>query len=205
MVLCRLATIGEHMSGEASCVDESVYPARIDGLAMVRATAADVEATLALYETAEAWVRSRGFDPGEPPFPQREIVTGRIQRGEIWLARDDADGDTAVPLGAIVPQWEDDGTWRDVPGVSGGEALYVHGLVASREPEGGGVGRRMLWWAEQVASNAGRAYLRLDCMASNLALRGYYEGAGFAYRGDCARRDSTMSRYEKRVDEGGWS
>lgn len=169
---------------------------------MARATAADVEATLALYETAEAWLRSRGFDPGEPPIPQREIVTGRIRRGVIWLARGAA-GDDAAPLGAIVPKWEDDGAWRDVTGTRDGDALYVHGLVSSREPEGRGVGLLMLRWAERVAVNAGRSYLRLDCVASNVALRSYYERAGFAYRGDFARPDITLSRYEKRVDEGG--
>lgn len=193
------------MSDEARGVDESVYAARVDGLAMARATAVDVEATLALYETAEAWMRSRGIDPGDPPIPQREIVTSRIERGLIWLARAGAGGDGAAPLGAIVPKWEDDGTWRDVRGVRDGDALYVHGLVASRAPEGRGVGLLMLRWAEQVAANAGRPYVRLDCMASNPALRGYYERAGFAYRGDYARPDITLSRYEKRVGEGGQS
>lgn len=193
------------MSNEARGVDERVYAARVDGLAMVRATVADVEATLALYETAEAWMRSRGSYPGEPPIPQREIVARRIQRGAIWLARAGAGGDGAAPLGAIVPTWEDDETWRDVSGVREGEALYVHGLVSSREPKGRGVGLLMLRWAERVAANAGRAYVRLDCMANNPALRGYYERAGFAYRGDFARPDITLSRYEKRVDEGGRS
>lgn len=193
------------MSDEARGVDESVYATQVDGLTMARAAAADVEATLALYETAEAWVRSRGFDPGEPPMPQREIVTGRIGRGVIWLARADAGGEDSAPLGAIVPRWEDDGAWRDVPGVRDGDALYVHGLVASRAPEVRGVGLLMLRWAEQVAANAGRPYMRLDCMASNPALRGYYQGAGFAYRGDYARPDITLSRYEKRVGEGGQS
>ncbi len=194
------------MSDEARGIDESVYAARIDGLAMARATAADVEATLALYETADAWMRSRGFDPGEPPIPLREIVTRRIQRGVIWLARGDAGGNTAAPLGAIVPMWDDDGTWRDVPGVRDGDAVYVHGLVSSRGPEGRGVGLRMLGWAERVAANAGRPYARLDCMASNPVLRGYYERAGFAYRGDFARSDITLSRYEKRAGgEGDWS
>ncbi len=165
----------------------------------------DVEATLALYETAAAWMRSRGINPGEPPIPLRDIVTRRIQRGVIWLACGDADGNAAVPLGAIVPAWEDDGTWRDVAGVRGDEALYVHGLASSREPEGRGVGLRLLRWAERVAANAGRAYLRLDCMATNPVLRGYYERVGFTYRGDCAWSDTTLSRYEKRIDDGGWS
>ncbi|MGZ3600003.1 MAG: GNAT family N-acetyltransferase [Ktedonobacterales bacterium] len=192
------------MSDEARGVDESVYAAQVDGLAMARATTANVETTLALYETADAWMRSRGINPGEPPIPQRDIVTSRIERGMIWLALS-AGGDVAAPLGAIVPKWEDDGTWRDVPGVQSGDALYVHGLVSSREPEGRGVGLLMLRWAEQVAANAGRAHLRLDCVASNPALRGYYERAGFTHRGDFARPDITLSRYEKRVDEGDWS
>ena len=192
------------MSDEARGIDDSVYPTRVDGLTMARATAVDAEAALALDETAVAWLRSRGIDRGEPPMPQREIVTRRIARGVIWLARA-AGGDNVAPLGAIVPLWEDDGAWRDVPGVRDGDALYVHGLVSSREPEGRGVGLLMLRWAEQVAANAGRPYLRLDCMANNPVLCGYYERAGFVYRGDFVRPDVTLSRYEKRIGGRGQS
>lgn len=194
------------MSDEASGVGERVYAARIEGLVMARATVSDVEATLALYETAEAWVRSRGFDPGEPPFPQREIVTGRIRDEVIWLAHEAGANNTeALPLGAIVLLWEDRGIWSSMPDVRTDEALYVHGLVSSRKPEGRGIGLLMLRWAEQVTANVGRAYLRLDCMESNPALRSYYERAGFVYRGNFARPDIALSRYEKRIDLGGRS
>jgi protein-tyrosine phosphatase len=165
----------------------------------------DVEATLALYETADAWMRSRGIDPGKPPISLRDIVAGRITDEVIWLAHDAGANNTeALPLGAIVLLWEDLGIWSSMPDIRTDEALYVHGLVSSRRPEGRGVGLRLLRWAEQVTANAGRAYLRLSCMATNPVLRGYYQRAGFTYRGDFAGSDITLSRYEKRIDDGGW-
>ena len=54
-------------------------------------------------------------------------------------------------------------------------------------------------WAEEHAAAAGKAFLRLDCVASNARLRAYYGRAGYGRVGDVTVGEYTQVRYEKRV------
>jgi hypothetical protein len=49
-----------------------------------------------------------------------------------------------------------------------------------------GLGAALLGWAAESVRDAGRRFVRLDCVAGNPRLRAYYEAAGFAHRGDVA-------------------
>lgn len=162
-------------------------------LAIARAMLADVDAVVRLDEDAAAWVRARGYDPGNPPIPLRDIVVRRVGRGEAYLARL-AD----EPVGTLALQWSDAAIWDED---DTGDALYVHGLMVSRAHIGQGIGRAMLDWAGDVAARAGRSFVRLDCRADNPALRAYYEHAGFVYRGDVRLLNYWGSRYERPADE----
>ena len=158
-------------------------------LAVARATLADVDAVVALDESAAAWVRSLGFDPGEPPIPLRDIVARRVARGEAYIARLGA-----TLVGTLAVQWEDRALWGEA---DIGDALYVHGLMVSRAHIGMGIGRALLEWAGRAAAHAGKTLVRLDCRADNPALRAYYEHAGFTYRGDVRLLNYWGSRYER--------
>ena len=48
-----------------------------------------------------------------------------------------------------------------------------------------------------MAAAAGKPVLRLDCAAENLALRAYYERAGFVHCGDVRLPHRGAARYEK--------
>jgi len=86
-------------------------------------------------------------------------------------------------------------------GLQPANAAYLHGLVVARRHAGEELGAALLNWAERHARVAGLSYLRLDCLASNAALRGYYAAAGFEEAGyrdfDSLRR--TLARLEKRL------
>lgn len=160
-------------------------------LTIAHATLDDVDAVVRLDENAAAWVRARGYEPGEPPIPLREIVVRRVARGEAYLAWLGAD-----PVGTLTLQWADAPVWG---ADDTGDALYVHGLMVSRAHAGLGIGLALLDWAGRVAARAGKTWLRLDCRADNPALRGYYGRAGFVYRGDVRLPNYHGSRYERRV------
>lgn len=178
--------------GEREHTEQTPYGA----LHIRRGEPRDVERVVAIWDDVDAWLRARGIEQGVPPRPMHDIVTDRIAAGKLWVAWRDG-----AALGTITLEWEDDGVWLDLPE----RALYVHGLATRRSVKGQGVGLALLRWAEGVARAAGSPLLRLDCAAENPALRTYYERAGFVHRGDFARRAITMSRYEKRIDDGGWS
>jgi ribosomal protein S18 acetylase RimI-like enzyme len=97
---------------------------------------------------------------------------------------------------------EDAVVWPDV---EAGDALYLYNLAVGRQWAGHGLGRQMLEWAAGWTESIGRSYLRLDCFAHNVFLRGYYESAGFK---DCGRVDAKypdpigtlqLRRFEKSV------
>jgi hypothetical protein len=85
-----------------------------------------------------------------------------------------------------------DRVWDGVPG----RALYLHRMAVRRRAAG--LGAAILAWAADVARGQGRDALRLDCVASNKGLRGYYEAAGFTHRDDVTVRGAPGQR----LDEG---
>jgi ribosomal protein S18 acetylase RimI-like enzyme len=150
------------------------------------AGAHDVDAIVAIWDDAEAWMRSRGIVAEQPPRPMHDIVSDRVRRGEAYLGRVNGE-----PAATITLEWSDDGVWSDLPG----EALYVHGLASKRAFAGTGLA--LLRWAERVAAEAGRSLLRLDCRAENPELRAYYERAGFIHLGDVRLAHRTAARFER--------
>ncbi|HEV2238862.1 MAG TPA: GNAT family N-acetyltransferase [Ktedonobacterales bacterium] len=157
------------------------------------AAASDLAFVVALDEESAAWLRARGFDPGEPPRPLTDIYRERLASGEVYLGWL---GD--VPVGMLTLQRTDPRVWPEAPA----DALYVHGLMVSRLHAGQRIGTRLLDWASEQVVAAGRAYLRLDCLAKNPALRAYYERAGFTYRGTIRWKAYEGARYERPVKGG---
>jgi protein-tyrosine phosphatase len=159
-------------------------------ITVVLATPADADIVLDILQEAARWLLSRDIDQWRPDQFEREPLLAAIARGEIYLARRDGEA-----FGTLRLQWTDERVW----GCDTGDAGYVHGLAIRRSAAGIGLGRAVLRWAEQKVAAAGRAYLRLDCMTANLALRSYYERAGFTCRGDLHGKTWSASRYEKRA------
>jgi protein-tyrosine phosphatase len=154
------------------------------------ADTSDLATVVALDEESAAWVRARGIDPGQPPRPLEAIYRERLASGEVhvaWLG--------AEPVGMLTLQPIDPRVWPEAPA----DALYVHGLMVSRRHAGQRIGLRLLDWASAQVAAAGRAYLRLDCTASNPALRAYYERAGFTYRGMIRWKTQEQARFERPV------
>lgn len=157
-------------------------------LVIRRALPEDLDALLALSDDVDAWLRSRGISPGVPPRPMSDIFAERTAHGVQYVGTVDDE-----VVGTIVLEWADDGVWADAPD----DACYVHGFAVRRAYAG--IGLVLLGWAERMAAAAGKSVLRLDCTAENLALRAYYERAGYAHRGDVQLPHRGAARYEKVV------
>ena len=163
------------------------------GMLIIAPGRAEDVATLAdIGEDVMAWQRSRGIDPGHLPRPLLEIAAARVREGGIYLATLGGE-----PAGTVTLRDEPEELWEDLPG----DALYVHGLMVRRAFAGQEIGRVMLHWTERRAAELGLPLLRLDCDATNPALRSYYKRAGFTHRGDVVLAHRAAARYEKRVEE----
>jgi ribosomal protein S18 acetylase RimI-like enzyme len=143
-------------------------------LTAVRAASADYDVVMAILREAADWLEGRGIhqwyhwylDAGD------EILRDRMENHEAYLFRLD---DSIV--GTLAIQWSDPDVWGECG--EDGRAGYIHGMAIKRSVAGGRVGERMLEWAVDTIAARGRRFARLDAMASNAALCGYYERRGF--------------------------
>jgi GNAT superfamily N-acetyltransferase len=154
-----------------------------------RARRDDIDLVLDVLADAAAWLRGRGVEQWPERFPSDSVMPA-IERGETWLA--ERDGEI---VGSLVVQWDDPVFWAGFPNNAG----YLHRLAVRRP--GTGFGGRLLSWAEQHTTGAGKPYLRLDCVAWNAPLRAHYERAGYEHVGDVIVDEFTQARYEKRVGD----
>jgi protein-tyrosine phosphatase len=162
-------------------------------LAVGPATPDDADSVFALLEAAAEWLVSRGIRqwlPGEVPM---DWLLGRIAAGEVWVATLEG-----ALVGSFRLIWSDEPSW----GVQPDDAGYVHGLVVNRGFAGRGIGRRLLERAEQIVAEAGKPYLRLDCLTPNDALVEYYLCAGFRLAGEKRWEQRATQLFEKRVGMG---
>ncbi len=90
-------------------------------------------------------------------------------------------------------------TWRDPYWPDDDLAGYVHSMAVRPAMQGQKVGSLILFWAMIKAKQAGKQFLRLDCLAENGRLRQYYEDQGFHFRRLVTDRDYQGALYEKEV------
>jgi ribosomal protein S18 acetylase RimI-like enzyme len=178
------------VSGQAQATTATVKTAA-GRFSVARARSEDIEVVAAILEEVAAWLHARGIDQWRMGDWLRPLLAARIAQGEVYVARHDGE-----PAATLTLQWSDGETWGPMPDDAG----YVHSFAVRRAYAGQGLGLALLRWAERQVADGGRAYLRLDCMARNAALRAYYERAGFAERGDIPT-DDWSALYEKRVSQ----
>jgi ribosomal protein S18 acetylase RimI-like enzyme len=128
-----------------------------------------------------------GHEQWPLPFPLDELEAA-IDRDEVYIA--ELNG-SAVATVTIL--WDDPVFWGERPA----DAAYIHKFAVSRAYGGRGLGQALVEWADVRAAEAGRAFLRLDCLRDNSGIRAYYERLGFEHRGDLFVTGRNMSIYER--------
>lgn len=136
-----------------------------------RASSDDISDVILVLDEAAQWLASLGVEQWPSRF-ELDWVSPSIDDGCTWLVR--LDDRLAATL---VLDWSDP-IWEAI----GGSAGYIHRLAVRRHAAG--LGSHLLAWAAGEVFARDRRLLRLDCVASNRRLRGYYEAAGFQHRGD---------------------
>jgi ribosomal protein S18 acetylase RimI-like enzyme len=130
----------------------------------------DVGAVVELLSEAAQLVRDREGRLGWPfPFPVEE-VRAAAARGELRVL--ESDGRVVASYFLV---WEDPRFWGPQPPIAG----YLHKLAVRADQRGRGLGAAALDRAAAEVAAAGRSFLRLDCLASQERLVGFYRRAGF--------------------------
>jgi GNAT superfamily N-acetyltransferase len=155
-----------------------------------RAHHEDADTVAGLLDEATVWVNGLGFSQWPLPFPRDELA-GAIDRGEVYVVEAE-DGEA---VGTVTILLDDPLYWPDSPP----DALYVHKFAVRRDRAGRGIGAAIVEWANAEAAEAGRDFLRLDCLGDNPGIRDYYEELGFEHCGDLVLDGLNMSLYERPV------
>ncbi len=149
----------------------------MDNLVIRRASALDAPAVLSIFDEVIAWFVAMGntgqwgSEPWSKSPRQIERVTDACALPEAWVA-EDCTGRVcaALILGEAMPY---------VPCASQPE-IYVRMLIASRDTQVRGVGRRLLAFADDRARAVRVSRLRVDCYGGGKrALVRFYESCGY--------------------------
>lgn len=157
---------------------------------MVRVSPHDAVAILELRDALASWMVERGIDqwrPGDMPLSWIELCAAQ---GWVFAALRDANR-----VGSVTLVWADPLIWGDRNEPAG----YIHMLMVDRAFAHLGLGGSLLNWAERRISRAGHRHARLDCVHTNVALREYYENAGYRLVGhrNFAGAIPSLALYEK--------
>ncbi|MFI6167045.1 GNAT family N-acetyltransferase [Nocardia sp. NPDC051052] len=149
-----------------------------------RARADETALVLDILAEAAAWLHNRGIHQWPERFPA-ESTRSQIEARTLMLAE-------AGPVVATFVMVRNGDYWTD-----GHKALHVSRLAVRRSAAGQGVGYRILDWVQARARIAGMSRIRLATARDNLALRAYYEAAGFRHVADPQDAKWPTSLYER--------
>lgn len=133
------------------------------------ATPADLSALRALYAEARAFQKAQGSLLW-PEFTDANILA-ELGAGRVFRVVDDG-----ALVGAFTVAYEDPAIWGEH---ERGEHLYLHRIARAASYPGRGLVGAVLAWARGQCRTLGRAGLRMDTWASNVALIAFYERQGF--------------------------
>ena len=176
----NLEQSGNTMSGEILTLTR---------LRISQADPSDLDLVLGILDEATNRLLKNGMPTAwEPGKFSRQAFLDQIMKGEVFVAYI---GEEAT--GTFILQWSDLLWWGERPPDAG----YIHKFAIKPALAGKGLGVEMLKWAETTARNAGRKFLRLNCMADDRKMRDYYERLGFIHKGDAMGPKCLGSLYEK--------
>jgi ribosomal protein S18 acetylase RimI-like enzyme len=156
-----------------------------------RALGTELEDLLVVLDSAAHWLISKGIsEPWRPGEWPRARIAESIARGEAYLAKLGPRNVATITL-----QWSDEVFWPNYPPDAG----YIHRLAVATGFHGQQIGSHLLLWAQLKAKENGKKYVRLNCMSANLALREYYERAGFVCCGELREARGLACLYEKKL------
>jgi GNAT superfamily N-acetyltransferase len=158
------------------------------------AAQAEVAVVVSILAEAAAWLMSQGV----PQWQQGDFTTQAVEhwmhQGVVLLAMRQQAAIGTVAL--MAENAEDAALWQGMPTTP---AMYVHKLAVRRAVAGQGISLALLQAAEGLAREGGNAVVRLDCWAGNVALRRFYQGAGYTLCGMVAEQDWECALFEKRL------
>ncbi len=151
-------------------------------MALVAASAGDVDAVFALYQACTAAMLARGVPQWDAGYPSRATAAEAAARGELYLLVE-AQGARGAPVGSVILNDLPAPEYAPVHWQGAEPALIIHTLVIDPRAQGGGLGRAAMEACEAFARQRGFASVRLDAFPGNPAAIALYQRLDYQLRG----------------------
>ncbi|WP_239616712.1 GNAT family N-acetyltransferase [Cohnella mopanensis] len=165
---------------------------------ITRAEPEDTQEIMRLLVNTAEWLLSKGSNQwnallrGEDSHNTPES----INKGEVYIFRQDPKIVGMVILLQQPNAWDLD-LWGER--TKDNSAIYLHRLAINRKFAGKGVGKNIMNWVDTEAPKLGKRVIRLDCLANNEVLNGFYRSLGYEFVGKASNSSGEFSKYEKKV------
>lgn len=130
---------------------------------------------LLLLKDAANWMQSNGIQQWTPDQFHEADVISYFEDREVYQVLKEEE-----LMGFFTLQFSDPQYWGSLNDDS---YAYLHRLTVAMPYRGTGLGKRMIDKAAVAANTKGCKGLRLDTVANNTRLNGYYQSLGFQYMG----------------------
>ena len=142
------------------------------------AEVSDLDDVIGLFDSAAAWLRTKGTDQWASPWPSASARYERILDGlraeHTWLVTRGVKPVATISFNAEADQK----LWTEFEQAD--PSVYVHRLVVHRSCAGQGIGAALVDWAAQRSAQAyGAKWVRIDVWTTNTALHAYYRSQSF--------------------------
>lgn len=139
---------------------------------ITRAAPSDLDLLYEFRREAAVWLRSKGIDQWNNPFPA-DYLLASVNAGGVYLI---SDGDDVAATVTLDNQPEPD-LWTDEELAE--PDMHLHKLIVRRHYAGQGLGDRILDWACDHAARDHAAWVRINVTNDNTVLQRYYLDRGF--------------------------
>ena len=152
-----------------------------------KAESSDVGVVSSILVEAALWLESKGMPSWNPDDLSPEYLAEDVEAGRFYLVLKEND-----PIACFRYQESDQEYWADVPH---DDSHFVHRVAVKRDVSGKGLVTEILNFAKTRALEAGKTFLRLDCI-DRKKLRAVYENEGFRFHSVKPRKPYDVIRYE---------
>ncbi|MFC0211049.1 GNAT family N-acetyltransferase [Paenibacillus chartarius] len=143
---------------------------------IVSASNHQIGVIMRLFRSVTRHLRKKGVYQWDLFYPNRWVVSKDVKNKQMYVAMRDQ-----LCVGAVVINEEQSAQYDSLPWQEGGgRPAVIHRLAVHPEHQGQGIGKQLLYFAEEQARAQGCTSIRLDAYTANPAALQMYERAGYS-------------------------
>ncbi|OMD08620.1 GNAT family N-acetyltransferase [Paenibacillus odorifer] len=166
-----------------------------------RARKDEIDEIMELIVKCVQVMQAGGSDQWDEHYPNREIISRDIERGNLWVCEEN----NAVAGILVLDEHQSEQYGKIDWTETQGPHLIMHRLAVHPEVQGKGIARRLSTYAEEHARQNGYSSIRLDTYAKNTRALALYPKLGYDLRGEVTfpGRTANFPVFEKVLEKHG--